>query len=425
MQPARTRYLILSAAIVGLALPTALLANDSSDARGNQEQSQQQLGSSDNANENGQQNQGSQASENGPMQFTGTVQNYRQIDENGTPEFRIRLQTAEGGLKTIDLGAPKDNQDLIDNIEQGDHISVRGTLVDMDGKHVIVAESARVNGQTYAVDQGNVQQNPSEAKGESNTQTGQSNSPEDQADAQANSGRNQRSPGARIMLDESVVFLNEGDLNRHLILAQQAINSGDHRLAAGELRVAANRIGLYSHAPGISNDARQALDSSQRELEQLADEVHKSGNVQEKDITQAASRAQLALAKYFDARIRSEMGRSDDVVAGYALAAAATHEREALLWSDQRPDSQTRREIHEAMKTADALIAGNNAGNVDQVADNLEHQIDQVDQQLGQGQQQPQPAAAHIKGNTDSSGNTNSSGGSNESSGNNNGSVGG
>ncbi|HSZ55305.1 MAG TPA: hypothetical protein VK797_06575 [Tepidisphaeraceae bacterium] len=82
---------------------------------------------------------------------------------------------------------------------------------------------------------------------------------------------------------------------------------------------------------------------------------------------------------------------------GTALATASAFPWRFILILNHSPEcgsaarlSNNPRSIRQALRTADQLIAGNQnqAGNLQEVAQNLSRQIDQIDQQIGQGQAQ-------------------------------------
>lgn len=421
----RTHYLLTTAAALALAMPAALYAGETdSNTSDNQQQTEQRYdhsGPAQQANdqEQSQQNEQQSSNDNGNNRVSGTVLSYREINLDGTKHFRARLQGSNGGtVETVDFGPSRQISDLIDNIEQGDHISVNGQWQNIDGKNVFVASRARLMGQSYAIsqsgessetnsarEQNESEQNSRQANGEQNESQRQTGAEEQgssrrQADEQeqANGESNRRqSSQPEILLSEGFVFVNEGDLNRHLMLAHEALAAGDAREAAGELRAAASRISLYADSSEANHDARQALQSSRKELDQLADQISSNkSNAREQQLCQAASRAQLALARFYDASTDRELGEHQPVVAGYDLQAAANHARDALLWSDETPPTHAIHSIHQAMRTADDLISGNQrqANGVTQVAQSLDREINQIDEQFGKQEQQAQPASA-------------------------------
>ena len=303
---------------------------------------------------------------------------YREVNVDGTPHFRVRLQTSGNSVESVDLGPSNRNEDLINNIEQGDHITVQGQSEKINGKQVFVASRARVEGKAYEIAQANGEQGSNGAE----QNQGQSNG------AQANDSQNSNNPSTVVLLDERLVFLDEGNLNRHLILAKENLRMGDKQAAAGELRVAAQQLEVYANSSQGRSETTQAVKSAKQELDRLADQISKDqGNIQPEEIAQSAARAQLAIAKFYDDRVQNEKGGSRSLEAGYALQAATTHTREALMWSGENVPADAAHCIHQAMKTADELISGNQQPTHDatQNAQNLERQIDQIDQQVGHG----------------------------------------
>jgi hypothetical protein len=81
------------------------------------------------------------------------VQSYREVNVNGARHFRIRLETQNGNTQSVGLGPSSQSQRLIDNIEEGEHISVQGQTQSMNGKTVFSAQRAKVNGKTYSIAQ--------------------------------------------------------------------------------------------------------------------------------------------------------------------------------------------------------------------------------------------------------------------------------
>ncbi len=371
--------LVVALAALGLiSLPIAVFA-DNNPQNGQHQNSSQQDNRENRQSQDDQQNTSQDSQDRTAGSKSGSVLVYREVNVDGTQHFRVRLKTSGGSVETVDLGPSNQNQDLINNIEQGDHITVQGQSQKINGKQVFVANQARVEGKTYEIAQANGENGPEHKQGESDSE-------------QANNPQNSNNPGTVVLLDERFVFLDEGNLNRHLILAKENLRMGDTQAAAGELRVAAQQLDLYANATQGRAQTSQSVKSSQQELDRLADQISKDqGKVQPEEIAQAAARAQLAIAKFYDDRIESAKGGNKSLEAGYALQAAATHTREALMWSGENVPADAAHCVHQAMKTADELISGNPQPKHDatQVAQALSRQIDQIDQQLGQSEAQP------------------------------------
>jgi hypothetical protein len=166
---------------------------------------------------------------------------------------------------------------------------------------------------------------------------------------------------------------------------------GDRRAAEGELLVAAERLGLYTNGQG-GKQATEELSSARQDLRQLAEQIgRESSKVSPRDIDQAASRAQSAMAMLFADRVQNEKGSERAIEAGYDLQSAAIHAREALLWTDQNVPDKTAHFIRQAMQTADDLITGNSQSSrkADQIEQTLARDITQIDKQDEESQAQP------------------------------------
>jgi len=351
----RKAFLIASSALMALALPAALRADD------NAAQPQHQQNAS----------------------VAGVVQSYRDVNVDGEQHFRVRVKESNGQTKSVDLGNCDRCSDLIDNLEQGDQITAYGQAQKIDGKPVFVADRASIDGKSYPI------AHADHESGESGNDQKESNeSPASGANA-ANHKQQQNmqntKPATVLLLDERMVFVGEGDLNRHLILAREDLRLGDSRAAAGELRVAADRIGLYANASQDHGSAGNLLSQSRQQLQRLSDQVAKnSSGLKPRQIEDAAAQSQAALASYYGEQIQGRGTKDHPIETGYDLQAAAIHAREAMVWSDENVSDQAAKSIQSALKTADELLSGNEkaASNAEQVAQSLDRQIDQFDKGL-------------------------------------------
>jgi hypothetical protein len=379
------KFVVALASLGLMTLPVAAFANSNTQNDQQQTSADRQSGQTNRQNEQSQENEqtSSQNSQDRNQSQSGTVLIYRDVNSNGEQHFRVRLQTGANSVETVDLGPSDQNQDLIDNIEQGDHINVQGQMQKIDGKHVFVADRARVDGKSYAI---------SETNGEQASNNSEQNQSEPNTGTKANASQHSKGPNTLVLLDERFVFLDEGNLNRHLILAKEDLRMGDTQSAAGELRVAAQQLDLYANGSNGRADTGELIKTARQDLDRLADQISKGqGNVQPDEIGQAAARAQLAIAKFYDDRNQNEQGASKSLEAGYALQAAAMHTREALMWSGENVPPDAAHSVRQALRTADQLISGNKqpAHDATQAAQNLGQQIDQISQQIGENQAQP------------------------------------
>jgi hypothetical protein len=366
----RKAFVIASAALMAVALPRAVHA-DNNENQPAQQQSQDQQ----NAN------------------VAGTIQSYRDVNVDGSEHFRVRVKESDGQTKSVDLGNCDRCSDLIDNLEQGDQFTATGQTQKVDGKQVFIADRASVDGKSYTLSQADKE--PGESENQPNHSGESRDNQANASNQQDNKKQESQKPAAVLLLDERMVFVGEGDLNRHLILAKEDLTLGDPRTAAGELRVAADRIDLYANASHGNRQAADALNQSRQDLQRLADQIGKNSNgVKPKEIDDAAAQAQAALAKYYDDQIQSREAKDRPIETGYDLQAAAIHAREAMVWSDKNVSDHAAKSIHSAMKTADDLLSGNQkaGGDAQQVAQSLNQKIDQLDKSLDQSQAKPASA---------------------------------
>jgi hypothetical protein len=313
--------------------------------------------------------------------IAGIVQSYRNVNLDGNEHFRVRVKESDGQTKSVDLGNCDQCSDLIDNLEQGDQITAYGQTQKVDGKQVFIADRARVDGKSYSIAQANNE--PSDSGNTRNEAEQSRGNQANTGDQQNQQNQQNQKPGTVLLLDERMVFVGEGDLNRHLILAKEDLRLGDPRTAAGELRVAADRIDLYANASQVHGQTANLLNQSRQDLQHLADQIGKNGDsVKPHEIDDAAAEAQVALAKYYDEQPQSRDAKDHPIETGYDLQAAAIHAREAMVWSDENVSDHAARSINTALQTADELLSGNQqAGNdAEKVAQSLNRQIDQLDQ---------------------------------------------
>jgi hypothetical protein len=377
----RKTFIIASAALMAVAVPGVLLADN------NPTQSMQQ---------NGQNNQGSQSDRDQQNEkVSGTVQSYHDVNVDGATHFRVRVKESNGQTKSVDLGECARCSDLVDNLEQGDQITAYGQSQKIDGKPVVVADRASVDGKSYPIDQAgdasaqkndqsrnDNDKNPNQGEKSLNGEATASNQGDQKND------KSQR-PSTVLLLDERMVFVGEGDLDRHLIMAKQDLRMGDARAASGELRVAADRIELYADGSHGHSDATKLLDQSRQDLTHLADQIGKNTEgVKPREIDDAAAQAQAALAKYYDEQIQNDGAKDRPIETGYNLQAAAVHAREAMVWSNANVSDHAARTVQTAFKAADELLSGDQKAGSDaeKVAENLDHQIDQFDKEHEQSQ---------------------------------------
>ena len=130
-------------------------------------------------------------------------------------------------------------------------------------------------------------------------------------------------------------------------------NFGD---AAAEIRQAASF--LMSESVKAAGEAKQDLIQSGQNLDKLADGIEKKAISSEKDLDESFTRAEYALARYYQSKA-SEAWEKDEVSeAGLYLKAAGMQLEDAFTWAGGRIDEKSKEAIQKAKDVGERMERG-------------------------------------------------------------------
>ena len=138
--------------------------------------------------------------------------------------------------------------------------------------------------------------------------------------------------------------------------ARENFLKGDFSDAAAEIRQAASF--LESESVKAAGEAKQDLIQSAQNLDSLADGVEKKAVSSEKDLDGSFTRAEYALARYYQSKA-SEAWEKDEVSeAGLYLKAAGMQLEDAFTWAGGRIDEKSKEAIQKAKDLGERMEKG-------------------------------------------------------------------
>lgn len=103
--------------------------------------------------------------------FAGRLDGFKKTSLDGREErLLVRMTLEDGTRRIVDLGPSARLKDL--DLEQGDHVSVRGERRTIDGRTVLVADRLRIEGQRAALHQGSSREGSKSSSTKSRTFAG-------------------------------------------------------------------------------------------------------------------------------------------------------------------------------------------------------------------------------------------------------------
>lgn len=167
----------------------------------------------------------------------------------------------------------------------------------------------------------------------------------DTGQSSAGQQQQQDAPEGFVLIEERVVYLLGNQPQQHFLAAAQKLAANDKQGAGAELRIAANYIDMQASRAG---QEKQHLTKASQKLNKLAEKAQ-AGEISSPDeLNKAFAKANLALARHYQAKAESALEGKNYVMAGYDLDNAANSFRQAMVWSDQQP----KQEQVQAMDTA-------------------------------------------------------------------------
>jgi hypothetical protein len=179
-----------------------------------------------------------------------------------------------------------------------------------------------------------------------------------------------------LEMDESSWYPYIEEPNRHFRNAHEAFLAKDYDKAAEETRKGEAFVKL--EASRASGDAKQSLDSSAQELENLA--VDMTDNRSKKstvEMDQSWGRADRALAQAHQVQAKRDWQKKETAKAGYEMKAAALNLEESADWAGSEAKTGVSAVVRDTRLMAGKLTAGGEyaAGEVDKGIDDLGHAI--------------------------------------------------
>jgi hypothetical protein len=138
--------------------------------------------------------------------------------------------------------------------------------------------------------------------------------------------------------------------------ARENFLKGDFGDAAAEVRQAASFF--MSESAKAAGEAKQDLIQSAQNLNKLADSVEKKAVSSEKDLDESFTRAEYALARYYQLKASEAWSRKEVSEAGLYLKAAGIQLEDAFTWAGRRIDEKSKEAIQKAKGVGERMEKG-------------------------------------------------------------------
>ena len=187
-------------------------------------------------------------------------------------------------------------------------------------------------------------------------------------------------PNGWVFIEEDVWLTFANEPQEHFQNAHEAFLKKDLQRAAEEIRKASAFVKV--EAGRATDDGKQSLLASVRDLDKLADAVEGGTIPSVKHLDDAFGRVDHALAAHHHRMAREFEGQKAAQKAGYELKAAAFYVEQGLAWAGQKADAIGAAAIQGAQTLAGKLIAEGGSG-LDRFGQGYEA-IGKAIEQLGQ-----------------------------------------
>jgi hypothetical protein len=147
--------------------------------------------------------------------------------------------------------------------------------------------------------------------------------------------------------------------------ARENFLKGDFNDAAAEVRQAASF--LMGESVKAAGEAKQDLIQSAQNLDKLADGVEKKAIGSEKDLDESFTRAEYALARYYQSKASEAWEKEEVSEAGLYLKAAGMQLEDAFTWAGGRIDEKSKDAIQKAKDVGERMEKGAAAAGSDVV----------------------------------------------------------
>jgi hypothetical protein len=130
----------------------------------------------------------------------------------------------------------------------------------------------------------------------------------------------------------------------------------DYKASAAEIRKGSDFLKKETEAAG--DEGKKLLAASTRELDKLADSVEKGAVKSDKQLKDAFSRAEHAVANNYYAKASDSWARKATKETGEALKSAAEHLEHAANWSGHKLKAGASKAVKEGREVSGKLVEG-------------------------------------------------------------------
>ena len=197
--------------------------------------------------------------------------------------------------------------------------------------------------------------------------------------ALAQATTNQAPPQARkdpTVVEEKTSAAPANEPEEHFRKARESFLKKDFKAAAAEIRK--GEAILKSETRHATEEAKEALTASSRELETLAQGVEKGTVTSTQELRRAFARADLALAKQHYQKAAASWSKKEIKKAGHELKAAANDVELASAWGGHKLEATTAAVIKDARAVAAKLIE-----ETSRTTDEVSKGLDAVGKEIG------------------------------------------
>ena len=142
----------------------------------------------------------------------------------------------------------------------------------------------------------------------------------------------------------------------HFMAAHENFLNKEYKEAGDEIRKSAES--LRQRSERATEETKEALKSSARELDELADSVEKGTETSISHLEDTFARAHYALAKYYNEKASASYVKKEYKKAGYELKASAMYLKNGMTWAGSKAEEGTESAMDESRRLGDKLIQG-------------------------------------------------------------------
>ncbi len=142
----------------------------------------------------------------------------------------------------------------------------------------------------------------------------------------------------------------------HFMAAHENFLNKEYKEASDEIRKSAGS--LRQRSERATEETKEALKSSARELDELADGVEKGTETSVSHLEDTFARAHYALAKYYNEKASASYVKKEYKKAGYELKASGMYLKNGMTWAGRKAEEGTESTVDESRRLGDKLIQG-------------------------------------------------------------------